>query len=61
MHSCDTYYGFLLLIREVLGAMVGFLGAVLGGCCFGCPKQRCLVPWLDLHVRFSMGEVLTAV
>lgn len=41
--------------------MVGFLGAVLGGCCFGCPKQRCLVPWLDLHVRFSMGEVLTAV
>ena len=34
----DTYYGFLLLIREVLGAMVGFLGAVLGGWCFGCPK-----------------------
>ena len=30
----DSYSGFLLLVREVLAATVGSLGAVLGVCCF---------------------------
>ena len=36
------YYGFLLLIRQVLGSTLGSLGTVFGGCCFqysfGCCK-----------------------
>ncbi len=42
------------------GAMVGSFGAVLGGCCFGCRKGRCWVPWLNLWVLSWAGAVLTA-
>lgn len=49
--SPDSSERFLLLIKEVLGAMVGSPGAVSGGCrfgcCFDCCKGGCFVPLLE--------------
>ena len=56
--SPDSSERFLLLIKEVLGAMVGSPGAVSGGCRFGCCFDCCKGGVLCATLGVLLGWVL---